>query len=277
MAIAAMVEKRDPYTSGHQARVAELARAIGRELNLPPGPPRGLYIASAIHDIGKISLPAEILSKPSQLNNLEKSLIQAHAQAGYDILRMVDFPWPVATIVLQHHERLNGTGYPQGLAGDDHPAGGAHRRRRGRGRDHVLAPPVPAVDRPREGARGDHHAQGGSLRPRRGRRLPQAHPREALRVHRSGFRLNPGGHFTILPTRFDRTPGWRNLVDARDLKSLGTMSRAGSIPALGTIIKTMDLADILLSHRCLFLPLKNQFCPHSVPTLPSLLTAVVFG
>jgi HD-GYP domain-containing protein (c-di-GMP phosphodiesterase class II) len=118
MAIAAMVEKRDPYTSGHQARVAELARAIGRELGLPADRLEGLYIASGIHDIGKISLPAEILSKPSQLSSIEMSLIQAHAQAGHDILRMVDFPWPVATIVLQHHERLNGSGYPQGLAGD---------------------------------------------------------------------------------------------------------------------------------------------------------------
>ena len=118
MAIAAMVEKRDPYTSGHQARVAELARAIGRELGLPADRLEGLYIASGIHDIGKISLPAEILSKPSQLSSIEMSLIQAHAQAGHDILRMVDFPWPVAAIVLQHHERLNGSGYPQGLAGD---------------------------------------------------------------------------------------------------------------------------------------------------------------
>ncbi len=118
MAIAAMVEKRDPYTSGHQARVAELARAIGRELGLPADRLEGLYIASGIHDIGKISLPAEILSKPSQLSSIEMSLIQCHAQAGHDILRMVDFPWPVAAIVLQHHERLNGSGYPQGLAGD---------------------------------------------------------------------------------------------------------------------------------------------------------------
>lgn len=118
LAIGAMVEKRDPYTSGHQVRVAELARAIGRELNLPPDRLEGLYIASAIHDIGKISLPAEILSKPSQLNSFEMSLIQAHSQAGYDILKVVDFPWPVATIVLQHHERLNGSGYPQGLAGE---------------------------------------------------------------------------------------------------------------------------------------------------------------
>jgi len=118
MAIAMTVEKRDPYTSGHQHRVAELSKAIGTELGLPQDQLEGLYIASAIHDIGKISLPAEILSKPSHLSSIEMSLVQAHAQAGYDILQSVDFPWPVADIVLQHHERLNGSGYPQGLSGE---------------------------------------------------------------------------------------------------------------------------------------------------------------
>jgi HD-GYP domain-containing protein (c-di-GMP phosphodiesterase class II) len=118
MAIAMTVEKRDPYTSGHQQRVAELSRAIGKEMSLTGDQIEGLTIASAIHDIGKISLPAEILSKPTQLNSMEMSLIQTHAQAGYDILKSVDFPWPVADIVLQHHERMNGTGYPQHLAGD---------------------------------------------------------------------------------------------------------------------------------------------------------------
>jgi HD-GYP domain-containing protein (c-di-GMP phosphodiesterase class II) len=118
MAIAMTVEKRDPYTSGHQQRVAELSRAIGKEMGLAHDQVEGLTIASAIHDIGKISLPAEILSKPSQLNSMEMSLIQTHSQAGYDILKSVDFPWPVADIVLQHHERMNGTGYPQHLAGD---------------------------------------------------------------------------------------------------------------------------------------------------------------
>jgi HD-GYP domain-containing protein (c-di-GMP phosphodiesterase class II) len=118
MAIAMTVEKRDPYTSGHQHRVAELSKAIGAELGLPEDQLEGLYIASAIHDIGKISLPAEILSKPTQLSRIEMSLVQAHAQAGYDILKSVEFPWPVADIVLQHHERLNGTGYPQGLSGE---------------------------------------------------------------------------------------------------------------------------------------------------------------
>lgn len=118
MAIAMTVEKRDPYTYGHQQRVAELARAIGVEMGLSPDQVEGLAIASAIHDIGKISLPAEILTKPSHLSSLEMSLIQAHSQAGYDILKSVDFPWPVAQIVLQHHERMNGTGYPQGLSGE---------------------------------------------------------------------------------------------------------------------------------------------------------------
>jgi HD-GYP domain-containing protein (c-di-GMP phosphodiesterase class II) len=119
MAIAMTLEKRDPYTSGHQQRVAELARAIGREMGLADDRVEGLAIASAIHDIGKISLPAEILSKPSQLNSLEMGLIQAHSQAGFDILKNVEFPWPIAQIVLQHHERLNGSGYPQGLCGED--------------------------------------------------------------------------------------------------------------------------------------------------------------
>ena len=118
MAIAMTVEKRDPYTSGHQHRVAQLSKAIGTELGLPEDQLEGLYIASAIHDIGKISLPAEILSKPTHLSKIEMSLVQAHAQAGYDILKSVEFPWPVADIVLQHHERLNGTGYPHGLSGE---------------------------------------------------------------------------------------------------------------------------------------------------------------
>lgn len=119
MAIAMTVEKRDPYTSGHQQRVAELSRCIGREMGLAEHQVEGIGIASAIHDIGKISLPAEILSKPSQLNSMEMSLIRSHCQAGYDILKSVDFPWPVADIVLQHHERMNGSGYPHHLAGED--------------------------------------------------------------------------------------------------------------------------------------------------------------
>jgi len=117
-AISMTVEKRDPYTSGHQQRVADLVKSIAQELKLQPDQIESIYMAAAIHDIGKISLPAEILVKPSQLSSIEISLIQAHAQAGYDILKGIDFPWPIADIVLQHHERMDGSGYPQGLAGD---------------------------------------------------------------------------------------------------------------------------------------------------------------
>jgi len=117
-AISMTVEKRDPYTSGHQQRVADLTKAIARELELPQDQIESIYMAAAIHDIGKIALPAEILVKPIQLSDIEISLIQAHAQAGYDILKGIEFPWPIADIVLQHHERMDGSGYPHGLAGD---------------------------------------------------------------------------------------------------------------------------------------------------------------
>ena len=118
-AMAAMVEQRDPYTAGHQRRVADLARAIATEMGLPSEQIDGLRIAGAIHDIGKISVPAEILSKPKKLTDLEISLIRTHAQSGYDILQNIEFPWPVADIILQHHERMDGSGYPNGLAGDE--------------------------------------------------------------------------------------------------------------------------------------------------------------
>jgi len=118
-AIAMTVEKRDPYTSGHQMRVAALTRAIAKTIKLTEDRVEGAYMAASIHDIGKISLPAEILSKPIKLTEIEISLIQAHAQAGYDILKGIEFPWPIADIIIQHHERMDGSGYPRGLAGDD--------------------------------------------------------------------------------------------------------------------------------------------------------------
>jgi len=117
-AISMTVEKRDPYTSGHQMRVAELTRAIAETIGLSEDQIEGVYVAASIHDIGKISLPAEILSKPIQLSEIEISLIQAHAQAGYDILKGLDFPWPIADIIIQHHERMDGSGYPRGLSRD---------------------------------------------------------------------------------------------------------------------------------------------------------------
>lgn len=118
MALAAIVEMRDPYTAGHQRRVSELAVAIATELQLPEDQIEGIHLASVVHDVGKIRVPAEILSKPGRLSPLEFDLIKEHARNGYDILKSIDFPWPIAEIVLQHHERLDGSGYPQALKGD---------------------------------------------------------------------------------------------------------------------------------------------------------------
>lgn len=118
-ALAEAVEIREPWTVGHQRRVADLARAIGTEMNLPADQIDGIYIAAIIHDIGKISIPSDILSKPARLNKLEVSLLETHSRCGYDILKSINFPWPVARTVLEHHERMNGSGFPNGLTGDN--------------------------------------------------------------------------------------------------------------------------------------------------------------
>jgi len=110
---------RDPYTAGHQRRVADLARSIATEMNLPHDTIEGVRVAAVIHDIGKVSVPAEILSKPGKLTQNEFELIKDHAETGYDILKDVEFPWPIAEMIRQHHERLDGSGYPRGLKGDD--------------------------------------------------------------------------------------------------------------------------------------------------------------
>jgi putative nucleotidyltransferase with HDIG domain len=117
-AIGRATETRDPYTAGHQRRMAELAVAVARKLGLDESVVEATRAAGLLHDIGKLSIPAEILSKPSALSPLEMSLIKTHSQSAYDVLRTIDFPWPVANIVLQHHERMDGSGYPQGLSGD---------------------------------------------------------------------------------------------------------------------------------------------------------------
>ena len=118
-AMALTVERRDPYTAGHQRRVADLARGVAAEMALSTHQIDGIRMAGLIHDLGKICVPAEILSKPGQLTELEHTLIQDHPQVGYEILKEIEFPWPVAQIVLQHHERIDGSGYPVGLSGDD--------------------------------------------------------------------------------------------------------------------------------------------------------------
>ncbi|MEA1939639.1 MAG: PAS domain S-box protein, partial [Candidatus Caldatribacteriota bacterium] len=114
-----IVEVKDPYTAGHQKRVSQLATAIAKELNLSQDKIEGIRIASLIHDIGKISVPTEILSKSTTLTDIEFSLIKTHSQTGYDILKSIDFSYPVAQIVLQHHEKINGSGYPGGLKGNE--------------------------------------------------------------------------------------------------------------------------------------------------------------
>ncbi len=118
-ALATMSEWRDPYTAGHQKRVEELACAIAQEMKLPEDRIKIIKMAALVHDIGKISVPTEILSKPGRLSESEFRMIQIHSEVGHDILKGIDFPWPIAGIILQHHERMDGSGYPRGLSGQD--------------------------------------------------------------------------------------------------------------------------------------------------------------
>lgn len=111
-------EMRDPYTAGHERRVAAIAAAIGAHLGFDENRQEGLRVAGHLHDVGKVIVPSEILSKPGKLGALEHQMIQGHAQAGFDVLKNVKFPWPVAEVALQHHERMDGGGYPQGLKGE---------------------------------------------------------------------------------------------------------------------------------------------------------------
>jgi putative nucleotidyltransferase with HDIG domain len=118
-AFSSIVEISDPYTSGHQSRTGELARAIAKKMNLGYDAEHAVYLASLLHDLGKFYIPAQILNKPGKLTEIEYSLIKTHPSLGYQILKKIDFPWPIADIVLQHHEKVNGSGYPYGMLGDD--------------------------------------------------------------------------------------------------------------------------------------------------------------
>jgi PAS domain S-box-containing protein/putative nucleotidyltransferase with HDIG domain len=117
-ALANVTEKRDLYTAGHQNRVAKIAVAIGKEMGLPDQMLEAINTAGILHDIGKIGLPAEILSKPAKLTELETALVRTHSQSGYEIIRSIPFKADIASIILQHHERLDGSGYPNGLMGE---------------------------------------------------------------------------------------------------------------------------------------------------------------
>ena len=137
-----MWKQRDPYTAGHQERVANLAVAIAQDLNLSEEQINGIRMAGMIHDIGKMNIPAEILSKPTKLSHIEFELIKSHAEIGYRILKTIEFPYPIAKIAYQHHERIDGSGYPQGLKGDEILIEARiHRRGRRRG-SHGLSPPL---------------------------------------------------------------------------------------------------------------------------------------
>lgn len=118
-AMALTIEMRDPYTAGHQRRVSRLSTAIAQGMKIPWDRLEGIRMAGDIHDIGKIYVPAEILSKPGQLTEIEYSIIRTHSQVGYDILKNIEFPWPIAQIIYQHHERMDGSGYPNRLSGKD--------------------------------------------------------------------------------------------------------------------------------------------------------------
>ena len=118
-AMSLAIESRDPYTAGHQRRVSDLACAIAREMQFSENTIQGIHMAGMIHDLGKIAVPAEILSKPGKISEMEFGIIKCHPRVGYDILKDVEFPWPIALIVQQHHERMDGSGYPDAISGNE--------------------------------------------------------------------------------------------------------------------------------------------------------------
>jgi len=120
-AISMVTEMRDPYTAGHERRVATLAAHIARGLGLSADDVEGIFLAATVHDVGKIAIPAEILAKPGKLSHIEFDLVKLHPRVGFDILRNIEFPWPVKEVVLYHHERFDGSGYPYGLTEKDIP------------------------------------------------------------------------------------------------------------------------------------------------------------
>lgn len=176
--IATTVEYRDPYTAGHQQRVAEIAAAIATELGMTPHDVEGVRTAAAIHDIGKISVPTDILNRPGLLSPPELELIETHAATGAEIVRGIEFPWPLADVILQHHERMDGSGYPSGLVGDEICAGA---------RIVAVADVVDAMSwrRPYRGPLGVERALA-EIEDGAGRRYDPEAAAACLRLHRQG-------------------------------------------------------------------------------------------
>jgi PAS domain S-box-containing protein/putative nucleotidyltransferase with HDIG domain len=182
------IEKRDPYTVGHQKKVAQLAEAISRKMGLKKEFCHRLYLTSLVHDIGKISIPAEILTKPYTLTAIERNLLETHSRSGYEILEQVDFPWPLSRTVLQHHERLDGSGYPEGLKGDSILL---------EARILAVADVVEAIsaDRPYRAALGPEAALD-EIRSHRGSSFDPDAVDACLALFEEGFRFNlPGNGF----------------------------------------------------------------------------------
>ncbi len=162
-AMAAAMEKRDPYTAGHQERVARLACAVAERMGLPAEQLEAIRVAGALHDIGKASIPSEILSKPGPLTELEMSIIKEHPESAYQILKGIPFAGPVAEIVLEHHERMDGSGYPLGIAREGIRRGGEDPRGGRRGGSDSQPPTLPARLRGVGGAGGDSQASRHTL------------------------------------------------------------------------------------------------------------------
>lgn len=181
-AMGKVVEVRDPYTEGHEVRVARLAKQIAQEMHLPASDVEAIEMAGLVHDVGKLSVPAEILTKPGRLSEIEYLLIKEHPQAGYKILKDIEFPWPLAEMVLAHHERRDGSGYPRGLRGDEIIGGGARARGRGCRRGDGVSPAVPACPGPRRRRRRTE-GERGQIRSSCGARL---HRSLRVRSHRAG-------------------------------------------------------------------------------------------
>jgi len=192
VALVSLSEARDPYTAGHQERVADLAAAMAVEMGLGDQQIEGILISALVHDIGKFAIPSEILTKPTALKKEEMELVRTHVQAGVDVLQPIHLPWPVAETVLHHHERLDGSGYPQHLQGEAISLEGRILAVADTVEGDGDSPPVPLLAGPRGGPDHDRGRQGQPLPPCCRRGLPEAVPAEGLSAVESTQRRERG-------------------------------------------------------------------------------------